>query len=113
MPTTSSDVIRGTADMLILKLLDLAPMHGWGIGQRIQKLSREAVRIQPGALYGALHRLVREGWVRSSWRTTENGRRARYYALTSAGQRRLEVETESWRRLAGGVALILAARPGG
>jgi PadR family transcriptional regulator PadR len=108
--TASADIIRGTADMLILKLLDIEPMHGWGIGQRMQQLSRDALRIQPGALYGALHRLVRQGWVRSYWQTTENGRRARYYALTPAGKRRLEVETESWRRLASGVALILAAR---
>jgi transcriptional regulator len=108
--TASADIIRGTADMLILKLLDIEPLHGWGIGQRMQQLSRDALRIQPGALYGALHRLVRQGWIRSYWQTTENGRRARYYALTAAGKRRLEVETESWRRLAGGVALILAAR---
>ena len=110
MATASADIIRGTADMLILKLLDIEPLHGWGIGQRMQQLSRDALRIQPGALYGALHRLVRQGWIRSYWQTTENGRRARYYALTAAGKRRLEVETESWRRLAGGVALILAAR---
>lgn len=110
MPTSSADIIRGTADMLILKLLDLEPMHGWGLGQQLQQRSRDALRIQPGALYGALHRLVREGWVRSSWQTTENGRRARYYALTRSGKARLELETETWRRLAGGVALILATR---
>jgi len=110
VPTSSADIIRGTADMLILKLLDVEPMHGWGIGQQLQQRSRDALRIQPGALYGALHRLVREGWVRSSWQTTANGRRARYYALTRSGKRRLEIETETWRRLAGGVALILAAR---
>lgn len=109
MPTTSAEIIRGTADMLILKLLDLEPMHGWGIGQRMQELSGDALRIQPGALYGALHRLVRQGWVRSRWETTENGRRARYYELTAAGRNRLGVETEAWRRLSGGVALILAA----
>jgi len=110
VPTSSADIIRGTADMLILKLLDVAPMHGWGIGQELQQRSRDALRIQPGALYGALHRLVREGWVRSSWQTTENGRRARYYALTRSGKRRLDIETETWHRLAGGVALILATR---
>jgi PadR family transcriptional regulator, regulatory protein PadR len=108
--TASADIIRGTADMLILKLLDIEPLHGWGIGLRMQQLSRDALRIQPGALYGALHRLVRQGWIRSYWQTTENGRRARYYALTPAGKRRLEAETEAWRRLASGVALILAAR---
>lgn len=110
MATSSAEIIRGTADLLILKLLDLEPMHGWGIGQRLQLLSRDALRLQPGALYGALHRLVRQGWIRSRWRITVNGRRARYYELTPAGTRRLEVETATWRRLAGGVALVLAAR---
>lgn len=96
--------------MLILKLLDLQPMHGWGIGQSMQNLSRDALRLQPGALYGSLHRLTREGWVRSYWDDTASGRRARYYELTRAGKRRLEVETTTWRRLSGGVDLILAAR---
>jgi PadR family transcriptional regulator len=109
MGTASTDIIRGTADMLILKLLAIEAMHGWGIGERMQSLSRDALRLQPGALYGSLHRLTREGWIRSYWHTTENGRRARYYALTRAGKRRLEIETETWRKLAGGVALILAA----
>ena len=109
MGTPTTDIIRGTADMLILKILDIEPMHGWGIGERMQRLSREALRIQPGALYGSLHRLTRQGWIRSYWQTTDNGRRARYYALTKAGAHRLGQETESWQRLAGGVALILAA----
>ena len=109
MGTSTTDIIRGTADMLILKVLAIEAMHGWGIGQRIQQLSRESLRMQPGALYGSLHRLTREGWIRSSWQTTENGRRARYYALTPGGRRRLEAELQTWRRLAGGVALVLAA----
>src|SRR5580765_7246101 len=110
MTTASTDIIRGTADMLILKLLAIEPMHGWGIGQRVQERSRDALRLQTGALYAALHRLTREGWIRSEWRTTENGQRARYYHLTAAGRRRLAVETDAWKRLAGGVALILSAR---
>src|ERR1051325_8822880 len=105
MTTTSGDIIRGTADMLILKLLELEPLHGWGIGQQMQLRSRDALRIQPGALYAALHRLTRSGWIRSEWRTTENGQRARYYHLTAAGRRRLAEETESWKRLSAGVAL--------
>lgn len=109
MGTPSSDIIRGTADMLILKVLVLEPLHGWGIGQRVQQLSRSTIRLQPGALYASLHRLTREGWIRSSWQTTESGRRARYYAVTRAGRRRLEIETEAWARLAGGVGLILSA----
>ena len=95
--------------MLILKLLDIEPMHGWGIGEKMQRLSRESLRLQPGALYGSLHRLTRQGWIRSYWQTTDSGRRARYYALTRAGKQRLDFETETWQRLAGGVALILAA----
>jgi len=110
MPTTSTDIIRGTADLLILKLLEIEPMHGWGIGQRIPQRSREALRIQPGALYAALHRLSRKGWIKSQWRTTENGQRAKYYMLTAAGRKRLADETEAWHRLAGGVSLILSTR---
>ena len=110
MTTASTDIIRGTADMLILKLLELEPMHGWGLGQAMQRLSRDALRIQPGALYAALHRLTREGWIGSDWRVTEHGQRARYYRLTGAGRRRLATETKEWKRLAGGVALILSSR---
>lgn len=110
MTTASTEMIRGTADMLILKLLDVEPMHGWGLGQAMQRLSRESLRIQPGALYAALHRLTRQGWIGSDWRTTENGQRARYYRLTEAGSKRLAAETKAWKRLAGGVALILSTR---
>jgi transcriptional regulator len=107
--TQQSEVVRGTLDMLILKTLDLAPLHGWGISERIQQISKEALRVGQGSLYEALHRLTREGWIRSSWAETEHGRRARYYTLTRAGARQLEVETEHWRRLSAGVARILAA----
>ena len=110
MTTAATDMIRGTADMLILKLLDIEPMHGWGLGHGVQRLSRDALRLQPGALYAALYRLTREGWISSEWRTTENGQRARYYRLTGAGRRRLAAETKAWKRLAGGVALILSTR---
>jgi len=110
MTTVSNDLIRGTADMLILKLLDVEPLHGWGIGQKLHARSREALKIQPGALYAALHRLTRQGWIKSEWRTTEHGQRARYYSLTRAGSERLAAETEAWKRLAGGVALILSTR---
>src|SRR3954469_11231560 len=110
MTTTSGDIIRGTADMLILKLLAIESLHGWGIGQRMQQRSRDALKIQPGALYAALHRLTRKGWIKSQWRTTENGQRARYYSLTAAGKLRLAEETAAWERLAGGVSLILSNR---
>lgn len=105
---TDSSVIRGTLDMLILKLLSLEPTHGWGISERIQSLSGDALRTQQGSLYASLHRLTREGWIRSYWGETENGRRARYYALTRAGEKQLGIETAHWSRLAAGVARILA-----
>ncbi len=109
MGTGQSDILRGTLDMLILRILRQAPMHGWGISEHIQQISREALRVGQGSLYAALHRLTREGWIRSSWAETENGRRARYYALTRAGARQLEVETAHWYRLASGIARILEA----
>jgi PadR family transcriptional regulator, regulatory protein PadR len=106
---TDSWVIRGTLDMLILKLLSLEPTHGWGISERIHALSHETLRAQQGSLYAALHRLTREGWIRSYWADTENGRRARYYALTRAGEKQLGIESAQWSRLAAGVARIMAA----
>ncbi len=109
MGTGSTDIIRGTADMLILRLLAIQPMHGYGIAKYVEQRSKEAIRIQPGALYASLNRLTRQGWIRSSWKTTDNGQRARYYTLTAAGSRRLAEETASWHRLARGVALILSA----
>lgn len=108
MGNASSDVIRGTLDMLILKTLDVEPMHGWGICDRIQWRSKDALRVQQGSLYASLHRLTREGWIRSYWQVTENNRRARYYAITRAGRRQLEREAEEWARLSAGVARILA-----
>ena len=101
-------VIRGTLDLLILRVLTLEPMHGWGISERIQSLSREALRAQQGSLYASLHRLTREGWIRSYWQDTDSGRRARYYALTRAGERQVAVETEHWLRLSSGVGRVIA-----
>ena len=96
-------VIRGTLDLLILRVLTLEPMHGWGISERIQTLSREALRAQQGSLYASLHRLTREGWIRSYWQDTDSGRRARYYALTKAGEKQVAVETDQWLRLSAGL----------
>ena len=112
MGTTSGDIIRGTADMIILKLLELEPLHGWGIGQRMQQRSREALRIQPGALYAALHRLTRKGWIKSQWKTTENGQRARYYSLTARGRARLKATTRDWEAQTAAIARILQATAG-
>ena len=100
-------MIKGTLDMLILKVLSLEAMHGWGISERIQQHSAEALQVNQGSLYASLHRLTREGWIRSEWRTTENSRRARYYALTRAGERQLGVEQAHWGRLSGAVDAIM------
>ncbi|MEX2179671.1 MAG: PadR family transcriptional regulator [Gemmatimonadaceae bacterium] len=102
------EIIRGTLDMLILRVVELEPMHGWGICERIQGMSRDALRVQQGSLYASLHKLTREGWIRSYWRTTEHNRRARYYEITRAGARQLHAETSVWRRLSEGVELVLA-----
>ena len=102
-------VIRGTLDLLILRVLTLEPMHGWGISERIQSLSREALRAQQGSLYASLHRLTREGWIRSYWQDTDSGRRARYYALTRAGEKQVAVETDQWLRLSAGVGRLISA----
>ena len=102
-------VIRGTLDLLILRVLTLEPMHGWGISERIQSLSREALKAQQGSLYASLHRLTREGWIRSYWQDTESGRRARYYALTRAGEKQVAVETDQWLRLSAGVGRLISA----
>jgi transcriptional regulator len=101
------DVLQGTLDLLILKTLALEPMHGWGISQRIQQVSKAVLRIQQGSLYPALHRLETRGWIDSVWGASENNRRAKYYRLTRAGRKQLRIETENWGRLAGAVALIL------
>ncbi|MCG6987015.1 MAG: PadR family transcriptional regulator [Gemmatimonadetes bacterium] len=104
-----SDVLRGTLDLLILKTLSLEPMHGWGISQRIQELSRGLLDVNQGSLYPALQRLEHRGWVTSRWGTTENNRKARYYSLTARGQQGLTHEAEDWRRYAGAVGWILEA----
>src|ERR1700742_445306 len=98
---------QGTLDLLILKTLALEPLHGWGISERLQQISREALQVQQGSLYPALHRLERRGWVKATWSTSENNRRAKYYKLTREGLNQLEKETDAWRRLATAVGHIL------
>ena len=110
MPRTApADVLQGTLDLLVLKTLALGPMHGWGLAQRIQDLSRSALDVGQGSLYPALMRLERRGWIAAEWSITEHNRRARYYRLTPPGQRQLREETESWRRYAHAVELVLRA----
>jgi PadR family transcriptional regulator, regulatory protein PadR len=103
------DVVKGTLDMLILKAVERAPIHGWGVAERIDTLSQGVFRLQTGTLYPALHRLLRKGWIAAEWRTTENTRRARYYTLTAAGRRRLQAERDSWLRATVAVKRILDA----
>ena len=108
----TGSVIRGTLDLLILKMLQAGPMHGWGITELIEQRSANALSVNQGSLYPALYRLVQRGWIRSEWRTTENGRRARYYILTRPGRARLAEERATWDRLSRGVNLILGEAEG-
>ena len=109
MSPHSADLLQGTLDMLILKTLALGPRHGWGTAQRIGQVSEEVLQVGQGSLYPALHRLEQRGWLRASWGTSENNRQAKFYALTRAGRRRLEKESQNWARLSGAVARIMEA----
>jgi len=113
MPADRSDLLQGTLEMLVLKTLALEPMHGWGISQRIQQLSRDVFLVPQGSLYPALQRMKRRGWIKSTWRTTENNRRARYYELTAAGRRQLDIERSTWTRASSAVNWVLDARLAG
>ena len=103
----STDLLQGTLDLLILKTLALESMHGWGIAQRIQQVSKEALQIGQGSLYPALHRLEYKGWIRADWGASENNRKAKYYSLTRTGQKQLEVELANWGRLSTAISLVL------
>jgi transcriptional regulator len=105
--TERIDLPQGTLDLLILKTLALEPQHGWAISERLQQISSQVLQVQQGSLYPALHRLERRGWIKASWKITENNRRAKYYALTRAGRRQLEAETGAWRKLSAAVAQVL------
>ena len=102
-----TDALRGSLDLLVLKTLSLAPMHGWGISQRIQQISDGVLEVNQGSLYPALQRLEKDGMITSEWGTTDNNRKARYYRLTPAGRRALGAELESWRRFASGLDAVL------
>jgi PadR family transcriptional regulator PadR len=107
MEEKNTDVIQGTLDLLILKTLSLAPMHGFGIARRVEQVSRGVFKVNPGSLLVALQRLERAGWLDAEWRQTENARRAKFYTLTKTGKKQLEVETEDWTRRAGAVMRLL------
>lgn len=109
MPATETDVLQGTLDVLILKALSLEPMHGWAVSRRIREISQDALQVNQGSLYPALHRLEYRGWITATWGTSENNRRAKFYRLTAAGGKQLQAEMAQWRRFATGVELVLAA----
>ncbi|MGH9889691.1 MAG: PadR family transcriptional regulator [bacterium] len=104
-----NELLQGTVDLLILKAVSLQPMHGWGISQRIQSVTRGVLEVNQGALYPALHRLEDQGWLDAEWGTSENNRRAKYYRITATGRRQLVAETRTWQRYAAAVQLLLSA----
>jgi PadR family transcriptional regulator, regulatory protein PadR len=102
-----SDLVQGTLDMLLLKILALEPMNGFAVSQRLKQVSGEVLQVSDGSLYPALHKLEQEGWIKAEWRTSENGRRAKYYSLTRLGQKQLQKEAENWDRLSGAISRII------
>ena len=107
MPSRSIDLPQGTLDLLILRTLSLEPLHGWAVSERIQQISSAVLRVQQGSLYPALHRLERRGLIKARWGTSENNRRAKFYELTKAGRRALELEQDAWQKLTAAVRQIL------
>ena len=102
-----TDLVQGTLDLLILKTVSLEPKHGWAIAKRIQQVSHEALQVQQGSLYPALHRLEQQGWIKSEWRSTEAGRMAKFYSLTRSGRLQLETELANWSRLSAAINLVV------
>jgi transcriptional regulator len=102
-----SDLVQGTLDLLLLKLLALEPLHGWAISQRLKQVSKDVLQVSDGSLYPALHKLEQAGWIKAEWRATENNRRAKFYSLTRLGRKQLEKETESWERLSGAISGVV------
>jgi PadR family transcriptional regulator PadR len=102
-----TDLVQGTLDLLLLRVLSLEPMHGWAIAQRIRQMSNEQLRVGQSALYPALHKLEQQGWIEAEWAASENNRRAKYYKLTAAGRKALKAETAQWERLSSAITLIV------
>lgn len=102
-----TDLVQGTLDLLLLRVIALAPMHGWAIAQRIRQMSNEELRVGQGSLYPALHKLEQNGWVDARWGESENNRRAKYYSLTKSGRKALERETAEWKRLSAAISLVV------
>jgi transcriptional regulator len=106
-PSEKTDLLQGTLDLLILQVAALGPVHGYAMAQRLNQISKEALQVQQGSLYPALHRLEKRGWLKAEWRAAESGREAKFYALTAAGRKRLEVERGEWDRLSQAIKLVL------
>ena len=102
-----TDLVQGTLDLLILTIVDMEPMHGWAIAQRIRQMSRDVLQVGQGSLYPALHKLEQQGWIEAEWRESENNRRAKYYTLTRDGRRALKQEAAQWERLSAAISLIV------
>ena len=102
-----SDLVQGTLDLLIMKILILEPLHGWAISIRLKQVSGEVLQVSDGSLYPALHKLEQEGWIKAEWRASENNRRAKYYSLTAAGRKELEKEAANWRRLSAAISQVV------
>ena len=107
MTVDRSDLLQGTLDMLILKIVALGPVHGYGISQRIQQVSRDVLQVQQGSLYPALYRLEKRGWLQATWGESEKGRQARFYRLSAKGRKQLQLEESQWNRLSDAISLIL------
>ncbi len=105
-----NDLVQGTLDLLVLKMLDLQPMNGWAIGQRLKQLSSDVLQVSDGSLYPALHKLEQEGWITAEWRQSENNRRAKFYSLTRLGKKKLQLESGNWDRLSGAITSLLRLR---
>jgi transcriptional regulator len=104
-----TDLVQGTLDLLILKTISLEPMNGWAIAKRIVQISGNVLQVQQGSLYPALHRLESQGWIKAEWKESENNRRAKFYALTASGRKRLKAELDNWQRLSGAIGLVIEA----
>ena len=102
-----TNLVQGTLDLLILRIIQLEPMHGWAIAQRIRQMSKDQLRVGQSALYPALHKLEQQGWIEAEWRVSEKNRRAKYYKLTAAGRKALKTETAQWQRLSAAISLIV------
>lgn len=105
-----ADLLQGTLDLLILRILALQPMHGWAVGQRLRQASGDVLQVSEGSLYPALHKLEQRGWVKAEWRSTEHNRRAKFYSLTRPGRRQLDKETDNWHRLSDAVTRVVHLR---